>query len=57
MAPWIVLVLLSSRPEASQAYNSTTGMVVIALGFFVSIVAYKIMAAVGYFPEEKRWLA
>jgi hypothetical protein len=32
-------------------------MVVIALGFVVSIVAYKIMAAVGYFPEEKRWLA
>jgi tight adherence protein B len=57
MAPWIVLVLLSSRPEAAQAYNSATGMVIIALGFVVSIVAYKIMSAVGYFPEEKRWLA
>lgn len=57
MAPWIVLVLLSTRPEASQAYNSATGMVVIALGFLVSMVAYKIMSTVGYIPDEKRWLA
>lgn len=57
LAPWIVLVLLSTRSEASQAYNSATGMVVIVLGFLVSLVAYKIMSAVGYLPEEKRWLA
>lgn len=56
-APWIVLVLLSTRPEATSAYNSGAGLVVIAVGFVVSICAYKIMSAVGYLPEEKRWLA
>lgn len=57
MAPWIVLILLSTRPEAAQAYNSAAGVVIILLGLVLSIVAYKIMSAVGYLPEEKRWLA
>ncbi|WP_280804389.1 type II secretion system F family protein [Aurantimicrobium minutum] len=56
-APWIVLVLLSTRPEATMAYNSSLGIIVISLGFAVSLFAYKIMSAVGHLPEEKRWLA
>lgn len=56
-APWIVLLLLSTRPEATTAYNSGVGIVVISIGFVVSLLAYKIMSAVGYLPEEKRWLA
>lgn len=56
-APWIVLLLLSTRPEAITAYNSGVGIVVISIGFVVSLFAYKIMSAVGYLPEEKRWLA
>lgn len=57
MAPWIVLVLLSTRPEAAQAYNSGAGIVLILIGLGVSLLAYRIMSAVGYLPEEKRWLA
>lgn len=57
MAPWIVLLLLSTRPEAAQAYNSAAGVVVILVGLAVSLLAYKIMTAVGYLPDEKRWLA
>jgi tight adherence protein B len=54
-APWIVLVLLASRPEASLAYNSPMGSTVIVLGLAVSVVAYRIMLALGRLPEEERW--
>ena len=57
MAPWIVLVLLSTRPEAALAYNSAAGVVLILVGLGVSLLAYRIMSAVGYLPDEKRWLA
>jgi tight adherence protein B len=54
-APWIVLVLLATRPEAAQAYNSPTGTGVIVCGLVLSIVAYRLMIALGRLPEEKRW--
>jgi tight adherence protein B len=54
-APWIVLFLLSTRPEAASAYNSPAGVVVVAVGLLTSVVAYRIMLAVGRLPEERRW--
>ena len=54
-APWIILVLLASRPEASLAYNTPTGTVVIVGGLLLSIVAYRIMITLGRLPEEQRW--
>ncbi|MDM4763567.1 type II secretion system F family protein [Galbitalea sp. SE-J8] len=54
-APWIVLLLLSTRPEAAAAYNSASGSVVVAIGLAISVVAYRIMLAVGRLPEERRW--
>ena len=54
-APWIVLVLLGTRPEAAAAYNTPLGTVVILSGAALSIVAYRLMIAVGRLPEERRW--
>jgi len=54
-APWIVLVLLASRPEAAHAYNTPAGTAVIACGFLLSLLAYRLMIALGRLPEEKRW--
>jgi tight adherence protein B len=54
-APWIVLVLLATRPEAAQAYNSPTGTAVIVCGLVLSVIAYRLMIALGRLPEEKRW--
>ncbi|MEO6200379.1 MAG: type II secretion system F family protein [Cryobacterium sp.] len=54
-APWIVLMLLASRPEAALAYNTPAGAVVIAGGLAVSVVAYRIMVRLGRLPEERRW--
>jgi tight adherence protein B len=54
-APWLILLLLSTRPEASVAYNSAGGVVLIATGAAVSVIAYRIMLAIGRLPQEKRW--
>lgn len=54
-APWVVLGLLATRPEASTAYNTPTGAVVIVAGLMVSVVAYRVMLAIGRLPEEHRW--
>lgn len=54
-APWIVLILISSRPEAAQAFNTAAGTVVILGGLTVSVLAYRVMLALGRLPEERRW--
>lgn len=56
-APWIILILLASRPEAAVAYNSPAGVVVILSGLALSVVAYRIMIALGRLPEERRWFS
>src|SRR5690606_14291407 len=56
-APWVVLLLLASRPEAAAAYNSPGGLVLLAVGLAVTIIAYRIMLALGRLPEERRWFA
>lgn len=55
-APWIVLVLLASRPEAVAAYNTPVGAAVLAGGLAVSLAAYSIMLRIGALPEEGRVL-
>jgi tight adherence protein B len=54
-APWVVLLLLSTRPEAAQAYNSPAGIAVIVIGLALSLVAYRLMIGIGRLPEERRW--
>jgi tight adherence protein B len=54
-APWIVLVLLSTRPEAAKAYNTSSGTAVIVCGLILSVIAYRVMIALGRLPEEQRW--
>ncbi len=54
-APWVILVLLSTRPEAASAYASPEGTLLIVIGAAVSVVSYRIMLAVGRLPAEQRW--
>ncbi|QNO38817.1 type II secretion system F family protein [Protaetiibacter sp. SSC-01] len=56
-APWVVLLLLAARPEAVRAYNSPAGFAVLAVGLVVTVVAYRVMVAIGRLPEERRWFA
>jgi tight adherence protein B len=56
-APWIVLLLLSTRPEAAMAYNTAEGTVLIVGGLCLSVVAYRVMLVIARIPEERRWFA
>ena len=55
-APWIVLALLSLRPEAVDAYNSAAGFMVLGIGGALCLVAYRVMIRIGRLPEEERVL-
>lgn len=55
-APWFVIVLLASRPEAVAAYNTPMGAAVLLGGLVVSLVCYSIMLRIGALPDEERVL-
>ncbi|QTE30358.1 type II secretion system F family protein [Pengzhenrongella sicca] len=55
-APWIVLALLATRPEAAEAFNTVAGGVVLATGAACSTVAYWLMIRIGRLPEDERVL-
>jgi tight adherence protein B len=55
-APWIILALLSLRPEAVDAYNTPQGLVVLAIGGGVCLLAYRVMVRIGRLPHEERVL-
>jgi len=56
-APWVVLFLLTTRPEAALAYNSVGGASLILSGLVLSMIAYRIMVGIGRLPEQPRWFA
>jgi len=53
-APWITLALLSTRPEAAAAFNSTLGALVLLGAAVVSVIAYRVMLRIGRLPTEQR---
>src|SRR5699024_4411429 len=55
-APWVVLALMSTRPQAAQAYDTTTGMVMILIGAVVSLLAYRVMLVIARLPQDERVL-
>lgn len=55
-APWVVLAMLSSRPEAMAAYDSTAGAVVLVAGAACTVVAYRVMLRVARLPDDPRVL-
>ncbi|OMH27082.1 type II secretion system protein F [Tersicoccus phoenicis] len=55
-APWIVLLLMATRPEAVAAYNSAAGAAVLVGGLIVSIVCYRLMLRIGSLPPDERVL-
>jgi tight adherence protein B len=56
VAPWVVLALLSTRPESVRAYNSPTGVAVLLAGAAARLVAYRLMLRIGRLPVEGRVL-
>jgi tight adherence protein B len=55
-APWVLLLLLASRPNAVEAYNTPAGTLVLLIGGGVSFVAYRVMVRIARLPTERRVL-
>ena len=55
-APWLLIGVLSLRPQAVAAYNTATGGLVLAIGGGVSVVAYRLMLRIARLPSERRVL-
>jgi tight adherence protein B len=54
-APWIVLGLLATRPEAARAYATPQGTALLLAAAVVTLLAYRIMLAIGRLPDDRRW--
>lgn len=55
-APWVVLAMLSTRPETAVAFNSAIGALILAIGAAASALAYGLMVRLGRLPEDVRVL-
>ncbi|WP_427018599.1 type II secretion system F family protein [Pseudarthrobacter sp. P1] len=55
-SPWLVLMLLATRPEAIGAYNSAAGWAVLVGGLLVSAICYRVMLRIGALPADERVL-
>lgn len=53
-APWLTLLLLSTRPEAVDVYATPAGAAVIVLAGAMSVVAYALMLRMSRLPELPR---
>ncbi|MDQ6716411.1 MAG: type II secretion system F family protein [Actinomycetota bacterium] len=55
-APWVVLAMLSLQHDSLRAYSTPGGVLVLAVGASVSVIAYRLMVRIGRLPEETRVL-
>lgn len=53
-APWIVVAMLSIRPENANVYNSAAGSLILLIGFLVCVFAYRLVHFLGALPEPPR---
>ncbi len=56
-APWVVLLLMSFQTEVIRRYASGAGVVVLAVGAGLCLVAYRLMMRIGRLPVERRILS
>jgi tight adherence protein B len=52
----VLLLLLSTRPSAVEAYNTSAGTMVLLVGGGVSFAAYRVMIRIARLPTERRVL-
>jgi tight adherence protein B len=56
-APWLIVVLLSGRPENVAAYSSLQGSMLLLAGLAASVVAVYLITQIGKTEEQIRVLA
>lgn len=55
-APWLVLLLLCTRPGTLSAFREPAGALVIAAGAVSCVLAYALMRRIGRLPDDERVL-
>jgi len=55
-APWLVLLLLGSQSSTLRTFDSSGGVLLLAIGGAVCVAAYRVMLRIGRLPEEPRVL-
>jgi len=56
-APWAVLLFMCLQQDVVERFATTAGLVVLASGAVLCVVAYRLMLWIGRLPTEKRILA
>lgn len=56
VAPWAILLLLATQPDAAAAHQSVAGLFVLLGGMTVSVICYRLMLRIGSLPVERRVL-
>jgi len=56
-SPWLVLLVMSFQSEVIRRYASPGGVVVLAVGAGLCVVAYRLMMRIGRLPVERRILS
>jgi tight adherence protein B len=56
-APWVTVLVLSTRESAATVYTSPSGIRMLAICAVVSLLAYSLMTKMAELPKEKRLLA
>ena len=56
-SPWLVLLFMSFQSEVVHRYASPGGVVVLAVGAVLCVVAYRLMMRIGRLPVERRILS
>jgi tight adherence protein B len=54
VAPWIIVATLSSRPENVAIFNTTEGTSILVFGLAVSLLAYRMVTALGALSRPRR---
>lgn len=56
-APWLTVLVLSSRPTSASAYTSASGVRLLMFCAVISIIAYRLMLRLARLPETSRLMA
>ena len=56
-SPWLVLLFMSFQSEVVRRYASPGGVLVLAVGAALCVVAYRLMMRIGRLPVERRILS
>lgn len=55
-APWLVLLLLTLRPETAEIFSSSSGVLVLTIGLVSTIGAFQLIRQLGTLPKRRRVL-